>query len=96
MTDEPLIGGHCDWKGTQFPYYTIRVPVWESGTQALLIRAAGGTLNLGVTTFLSCIICAHAMSQLLYRGGWMSGLKPKISAKKGTSHFRQNGVLIHL
>lgn len=26
----------------------------------------------------------------------MSGPKPKIGAKKGTLHFRQNSVLIHL
>lgn len=38
----------------------------------------------------------HVMSQLLYRERWMRSPKPKIGAKKGTLHFRQHGVLIHL
>lgn len=84
------------WKSQFLTAQSDFLSVSELG--ALLIRAAGCTLNLGVTTFFfyHASFVLHAMSQLLYRGRWTSGPKPKIGAKKGTLHCRQDGARTHL
>lgn len=79
------------------PYSTIRLPVCVGASSAphqgcrMHVEPWGHHIFFYHAPFV-----LHAMSQLPYRGRWTSGPKPKIDARKGTLHCRQDGVRTHL